>query len=181
MKMITLRELKAKDAPYMLEWMHDSDIQKGFKKRMSESTIDDVLKFIKEAEISNTITTGMNLHYAIIDQKEDLYLGTVSLKNIDLENRNAEYAITTRKQAQGHGVAYKATMLILNKAFFEIGLQRVYLSVFSNNVNAIKLYEKCGFKFEGEFRNHFLIENKYVGWKWFGILKEEYGEKVVSI
>jgi diamine N-acetyltransferase len=118
--------------------------------------------------------TGMNLHYAIIDQDDDVYLGTVSLKNIDIENGTAEYAIVVRREAQGHGVAHKATELILKKAFFEIGLRRVYLSVYSNNYSAIKLYEKCGFKFEGEFRNHFIIENEYVGWKWYGILKEEY-------
>ena len=40
--MIVLRELKEKDAPLMLEWMHDADIQKCFKRRMADSSIADV-------------------------------------------------------------------------------------------------------------------------------------------
>ena len=36
-------------------------------------------------------------HFAIIDDQDDEYLGTISLKNIDLKNKNAEYAISTRK------------------------------------------------------------------------------------
>ena len=33
---ILIRELKEKDAPYMLEWMHDHDIQKCFRKKKND-------------------------------------------------------------------------------------------------------------------------------------------------
>ena len=173
--MIILRELKEKDAPFMLEWMQDSDIQKCFKRRMADYTLEDVLAFIKKSVFPDTVTTGTDLHYAIADQADE-YLGTVSLKNIDLENGNAEFAIVTRKEAHGKGIGHEATILLLKKAFNEIGLQRVYLNVFSNNDAAIRLYERCGFRPEGEFRNHFLIDGRYVGWKWYGMLKDEFDE-----
>ncbi len=54
----------------------------------------------------------------------------------------------------------------------------MYLAVYSNNEAAIRLYEKSGFKYEGEFRNHFIIDGEPVGWKWYGVLREEYNEKV---
>ena len=174
--MIVLRELKEKDAPLMLEWMHDADIQKCFKRRMADSSIADVLEFIKKAAPVGLVSSRMDLHFAIADKIDDQYLGTVSLKNIDLDNRNAEFAIAIRKAAQGKGVGHKATILILKKAFNEIGLQRVYLNVFANNVPAIKLYEKCGFIYEGEFRNHILIDGNYFDLKWYGILNDEFDE-----
>lgn len=174
--MIVLRELKEKDAPLMLEWMHDADIQRSFKRRMSDYTIDDVLAFIKKAAFPDVVSTGADLHFAIADQADDRYLGTVSLKNIDTENKNAEFAIVTRKAAHGKGIGHEATILALKKAFNELGLQRVYLNVFSNNEPAIRLYERCGFKAEGEFRNHFIIDGQYVGWKWYGMLKDEFDE-----
>ena len=174
--MIVLRELKEKDAPFMLEWMQDADIQRSFKRRMADSTTEDVLKFIGKASSVDAVSTGTDLHYAIADQADDQYLGTVSLKNIDLENGNAEFAIVTRKKAHGKGSGHEATILMLKKAFSEIGLHRVYLNVFSNNASAIKLYERCGFRPEGEFRNHFLIDGQYVGWKWYGMLKDEFDE-----
>ena len=176
-KMIRLRELKEKDASLMLEWMHDIDIQKSFKKRMLDTTIEDAKRFVKEAQLDEELVSGMSLHFAIVDI-DDEYLGTVSLKNIDFENRTAEYAIISRKKAHGLGVAFKATGLVLDKAFGDLGLQRIYLSVYSNNEAAIKLYEKCGFKYEGEFRNHFIIDDLYVGWKWYGMLKDEFNRNM---
>ena len=172
--MIKLRELEEKDANLMLELMHDPDIQKGFKRRMMDATLEDVIRFIKGAVIPATIENGANLHFAIVNE-EDEYLGTVSLKNVDVVNKTAEYAIILRRIAQGCGVGYEATNTVLEKAFSEMGLNRVYLSVYSNNTSAIKLYEKCGFRYEGEFRDHFFIDGEYVGWKWYGLLKDEYG------
>ena len=171
---ICLRALEEKDAPLMLEWMHDPDFQKAFKKRMLDATADDVLQFIKMAREPKKLVTGMSLHFAVVDSECDQYLGTISLKDIDLENGTAEYAITMRKMAQGKGIATKATQLVLNKAFNELKLRRVFLSVHSDNVAAIRLYEKTGFKLEGEFRDHFVIDGRLVGWKWYGMLREEY-------
>lgn len=171
--MITIRELQAKDAPLMLEWMHDSEIQQGFKKNMLCSTLEDALRFCTVSKIPDKLNNGDNLHFAIVNENDE-YLGTISLKSIDLDNRTAEYAITTRKKAHGHGVAAKATELILQKAFEEYSLHRVYLNVLADNIAAIRLYEKCGFKYEGEFREHLKVGGKYMNWKWYAILENEY-------
>jgi diamine N-acetyltransferase len=176
--MIGLRNLKIEDATSMLEWMHDPEIQKGFRKKMNDATIEDVLDFIEKAADPLTVANGGSLHLAITEKESDRYLGTVSLKNIDTVNCTAEYALIVIKSAQHMGVARDATQLILKKAFHEMGLHRVYLSVYSNNDAAIRLYERSGFKYEGEFRDHFIIDGEYVGWKWYGILKEEFDEIV---
>lgn len=174
--MIVLRKLKEKDAVLMLEWMHDAEIQKCFKKNMMDSTIDDTITFIKKAyyPYGNSKVHGESVHYAIADKESDEYYGTVSLKDINKDNGTAEYAIVLRKKAQGKGNAYQATKLILHIAFFELELHRVFLNVFSNNYDAINLYEKCGFKYEGELREHFFINNEFVNWKWYGMLKDEF-------
>ena len=75
---------------------------------------------------------------------------------------------------QGRGVAQEATRLILQKGFNEMGLNRVYLNVLSDNTRAVRFYEKCGFVFEGEFREHIKLEGKLKSLKWFGMLKREF-------
>lgn len=175
--MIRLRELKEKDAPLMLEWMHDIDVQKGFKKNMLDATLDDAERFCSNSKIPQNISDKVSLHFAIVNE-DDEYLGTISLKDIDLYNKSAEYAITTRKKAQGKGVAFRATGLLLEKAFFEYGLHRVYLNVFADNKAAIKLYERSGFSFEGEFREHLKVGDTYVNWKWYGMLEEEFDKSI---
>lgn len=47
--MTYLRPLKEKDAVLMLEWMHDEEIQKAFKKNMAGMTLADTTRFCKEA------------------------------------------------------------------------------------------------------------------------------------
>ncbi len=176
--MIGLRNLRKEDAPLMLEWMHDPEIQKGFRKKMNDATLEDALNFIESAGNPLPIVNGGDLHLAITEKENDRYLGTVSLKNIDTVNGTAEYALVVIRSAQNKGVARAATRLVLKKAFYEMGLRRVYLSVYSNNIAAIRMYEGSGFKLEGEFRKHFIIDGEYVGWKWYGILKEEFDEIV---
>lgn len=107
--MILLRELKEEDAELMIEWMHDADIQKGFRKNMMAVTLDDAKKFCRDAKLKDKPSQGTNCHFAIVDSEDDEYLGTISLKNIDLQSMVAEYAITTRKKASGKGVGFIAT------------------------------------------------------------------------
>ena len=171
---MVLRELKSEDAVGMLEWMHDKDIQKKFQFAAADRTMEDVLEFIHSA--SDVVEHGKSLHYAITEDGGE-YLGTISLKNPDLHAKNAEYAIVLRKKAQGCGLAACATEEILKKAFDEIALERVYLNVLEDNTRAISLYEKSGFVYEGEFRNHLFLNGRYRTLKWYGILKEEYKQK----
>lgn len=166
-----LRKLKEKDADHMLEWMHDPEYQPWFRIDMTNKKKEDVLAFINTSE--SEIADGHNIHYAITDDSDE-YLGTISLKNIDLLSLNAEYAISLRKKAQGHGIATEATKILLNKAFGELGLKRIYLNVLSENAKAIRLYEKCGFIYEGEFRKHLFLNGEFKSLKWYSILKEEY-------
>lgn len=177
--MIRLRALQEKDAPLMLEWMHDPEIQKWFRRNMLDTSLSDVRNFCVDSKIPKSISRGDNLHFAIVNNTDE-YLGTISLKSIDLDSKSAEYAIATRKKAHGKGVAYAATGLILKKAFCEYGLHRVYLNVFADNKSAIKLYKRCGFSFEGEFREHLNIRGKYMSLEWYGMLENEYNESRFS-
>ena len=171
--MIALRELRETDAENMLEWMHDPDSQKGFQKDMSNTTLEDARRFCREAKIGVQILQGENIHLAIVDEQDE-YLGTISLKHINLDYHSAEFAISIRKKAQGNGTAMNATMLLLKKGFQELKLHRIYLTVLADNVAAIKLYEKCGFTYEGELRDHIYRDGKYISWRIYGMLAEEY-------
>lgn len=171
-----LRKLELKDANRMLEWMHDPEIQKCFRFNTENKTLDDVYEFIRTAE--TTPIDGKGIHLAIVDESDE-YLGTISLKEIDAVAKSAEYAISLRKCAQGKGVGSAATKEILRIAFEEFALERVYLNVLADNEAAIRLYEKIGFIYEGQFRNHLFLRGEYKTLKWYSMLKDEYWEKYV--
>ena len=84
-----LRKLELKDAPLMLEWMHDETVVKDMQADFSSKTLEDCNHFILSSK-----DTRKNLHLAIVDENDE-YMGTVSLKNI--EEDKAEFAIPVRK------------------------------------------------------------------------------------
>ncbi len=169
--MIHLRELNLNDAEGMLEWMHDPDIQLGFQTDMMTKTLDDARAFIKNTQYS--LIDGSSIHFAIANEQDE-YLGTISLKDINLRDKRAEYAISLRRQAQGRGIAVEATRQLLTLSFQKLGMEKVYLNVLSENKRAIRLYEKCGFIYEGTFRKHLYLKGEFKALKWYSILKEEY-------
>ena len=173
-----LRKLEEKDADGMLEWMQDPEIQRSFRFSMVKSDKDAALKFIREANTS--LIEGKDIHYAVSDEN-DVYLGTISLKNVDLYNKKAEYAISLRRMAQGKGIAAEATHEILKIAFEQHNLERVYLNVLSDNKRAIRLYERCGFVYEGEFRKDLFLRGEYRTLKWYSMLREEWKKEASCI
>lgn len=140
-QMISLRALKEKDAVRMLEWMNHADVVQYMKIGERKHTLDEVLGFIKNAKMDKG-----NFHYAIADQN-DIYLGTVSLKNIDTKKGSAEYAIALHPDAIGLGIAALATSQVLKIAFSNLNLQEVYLNVLAENTRAIRFYEKFGWEY----------------------------------
>lgn len=79
-------------------------------------------------------------------------VGLIGLLSIDKINKKAEFYITIGNTAfKRKGIATKATKLLLGYAFGELGLNKVYLNVDSDNNPACMLYEKVGFVCEGIF------------------------------
>lgn len=161
-----LRQLKEKDAPLMLEWIKAEDATKNFRFNPDAMNMDTVLAFIANS-FSDT-----NRHYAICND-DDEYLGTVSLKNIDRYDENAEYAISMRECARGTGAAKFGTQEILKIAFCELGLKKVYLNVYEDNMRARRFYEKTGFSYEGCAKRHIKTADGRKSLCYYGIFAED--------
>ena len=172
-----LRKLELSDAKEMLKWMHDESVVGLLPTHFNEMTIEDCGKFIKKSWEDQK-----NIHFAVTDE-EDKYLGTISLKNIDEKNLTAKYAVVLGKSAIGRGIAKKATDDILKYAFDKMKLDRVYLCVFSDNIRAVKFYQKYGFQYEGTFRSHMYgaYDNVRHDLQWYGILREEFTKRMNEV
>lgn len=166
-----IRKLELRDLPYMYEWMHDENVTENLQADFASFSMEKVESFIKSAMEQNE--ESENVHYAIVDEN-DTYMGTISLKNINRKDKNAEYAIVTRSVAHGKGYAAAATKDILKVGFTELGLEKIYLYVSVNNIGANKFYKKCNFVEEGVFRKHLMINGKLEDIRWYSMLKEEF-------
>lgn len=162
------RKLEYKDAEYILEWMKDDECNRFFRFDSKKVDMDSINDFITNSW--NHINAFTDYNLAIADEN-DIYMGTISLKNVNNTDRNAEIAISLRKKFQGKGIGEITLKHIISYAFRELHLNKVYLNVLSDNVRAIKLYEKIGMRCEGEFYNHILVNGEYRTIKWYGLCR----------
>ncbi len=161
-----LRNLELKDAPLMLEWMHDESVVGKLKGNFKDKTLADAESFILA-----TSNKEKDIHLAIVSD-EDEYMGTVSLKSVDRENKSAEFAITVRKSAMGRGYSWYGMEEIIRLAFEKYSLESIYWCVSRKNVRAIRFYDKHNFHETVDVSSAILERYKEMDdLKWYSVLK----------
>ncbi|MCS6095030.1 GNAT family N-acetyltransferase [Shewanella baltica] len=146
MESIYLRELGLADVASLNQW------------RNTKSTIDCLGANFRYVDLAIDVkwyenyqnNRSNNVRLAICCKQSNRLLGAVYLLNIDWLNRNAEFAIWLGDVAnRGQGVGKSATELVLDHAFLDLNLHKVYLTVLDTNEAALRLYKKVGFQVEG--------------------------------
>lgn len=161
-----LRKLELKDAPLMLSWMHDDSVVNNLHTDFHSKTIDDCKSFIESSQ--NFLEDA---HFAIVSD-DDEYMGTVSLKHIDKNNGNAEFAITVRKEAMGRGYSWYGMETIIEKAFNDFNLNSVYWCVSRKNERAVRFYDKHNFHETLDISEKILERySDEMDLKWYSVLK----------
>ncbi len=167
---IFLRRLDLADAEPMLEWLKDPSIYEKMQYDPEEQTLERCIAFIKKSW-----TDTENLHYAVTNSEKE-YLGTVSLKNVDRKNCNAELGIVICPKAMGRGIAAKALREIMRIAFEELDLNKVYLYVRCDNERAVAFYHRNRMPHEGCFKKHIYANGAFRDIDWFSLTRDEYPE-----
>jgi diamine N-acetyltransferase len=161
-----LRTLRTDDSALTLSW-RTSD--RASMLNNGASTLDDQLKWIK--------SRPTNEHNFIIELKNGIPVGMLSLVNINPTNRHAETArflIGDENSARGTPVAVEAMKLIYGFAFDELNLVRLFGTVASGNSLMVKWQKYLGMKEEGRMRNHYFLDGRWQDAIVLGLLVEEY-------
>jgi RimJ/RimL family protein N-acetyltransferase len=95
--------------------------------------------------------------------------------NISEANDSAELSVIVGHPEDRHqGYGAEAIALILRYGFEDLGLNRVGLSVFEFNEDAISTYEKLGFRREGRLRKALKRDGAYYDAILMGISRSEW-------
>lgn len=115
------------------------------------------------------------IEFVLVKKNDGIKIGTIGLSSIDYKNQKAEYGILIGEaQERGKGFAKEASIAIIDYAFFELNIQKIKLSVFSDNKNAIQLYQKLGFKEEGILRKEIYKNKRYKDVIAMALFKEDW-------
>ena len=111
---------------------------------------------------------------------DDQVVGFIGLLEIDERNKKAEYYICIDSSVTGKGIGTISTKLLLEYAFKDLDLNKVYLYTEKDNENAQHLFEKIGFIKEGLLKNDIIYNDRLVSRYAYGICKDDYNEKYTN-
>lgn len=135
--------------------VNDREVQMQILGRYNEYTYDNeyewVLNKLKEEAIV----------FSMIHKKNNEFIGNVEFMDVTKERAEIGISITPKYQDQHLGTEAMKTMI--DYGFNKLGLNEIYLGVFSNNYRAIHCYKKLGFiEYEVKSNKDFVADSIYM-------------------
>lgn len=157
------------DLPIMFDWINDRE-QVLFNAPYKPVTEEQHKAWFESLQQRDDIVI-----FGIRLLESNKLIGSCQLHSINHVHRSTELQIRIGEPTQrGQGYGTEAVRLLLDFAFKDLNLHRVYLHVFSTNPAALRMYEKTGFVREGLLRKAAHIDGAYVDVVVMGILREEH-------
>ncbi len=146
---IIIKGLESDDMKERHLWLNDPEVTRYFTNLgsipLSKTDLEKWYEHISQKK-------SQELHFSICT-KESQHIGGAQIKSIDWKNRNAEMGIFIGdKNEWGKGYGTDAAKSLIRFGFYELNLHRLWLRVDSENLAALKCYQKAGFLQEGIFR-----------------------------
>lgn len=156
MKKIYLRLMTVEDTDMIIAWRNSDAVRKNFIYQEF---------FTREGHLNwirTMVDTGRVVQKIICMVDSDKPVGSVYIRDIDLQHRKAEYGIFIGEEsARGKGIGTQAASMMLQYCFEELKLHRVFLRAFADNMQAIRSYEKAGFVREAYLHDDVCIDGKF--------------------
>ena len=125
--------------PEYLEMVNDIDnVARFIGERSEPLTEQQEIDYIKD-KMDNKATM-----FSMLEKGTNKFIGNIEFFNRVFGEAEWGIVITTSMQNKGYGT--EALRRSVEYGFNELGLTRIYLSVYVNNPRAIHVYENCGFK-----------------------------------
>lgn len=110
--------------------------------------------------------------FAICIEESDLHIGNISLQQISQKNQSAELAILMgEKNFWGKGYAKEAAKALIEYAFDELELHRIYCGTHIDNIAMQKLAISIGMTQEGVLKDAMYKNGRFYDIIEYGIIK----------
>lgn len=169
---IDLRPLEEQDLHTVAEWRNQREVRRSFftssliaysgQKKWFEHYMQDHTKEI----------------FVAINKETDTPVGMISLYNINYRDHNAEIGSTIVGDSSmwGKGIGTEMISMMLDYAFTDLGLNRVYAYALDFNKGSIRAKQKCGFLIEGTLRQSSYKEGRFCDTILLGITRTDWNK-----
>ena len=163
---VKIRRLKDDDIELLYKMINDKAIQEYVVGDSKEVTREDHQTWFTKHK--NDVGRFMITY-------NDNSVGAISLTNIDYKNFVATINIKlASSDVKNKGIGLKAVNLILKYAFKDLAMNCIEAKILDYNKPSIRLFEKCGFMYEGTLRQRIYKNNNIYDLKVFSILRDEF-------
>jgi RimJ/RimL family protein N-acetyltransferase len=153
---VTLRKLEPRDLPKIVETRADGDTQHWLQqvRESAPHTLESDKEFVVER--LEDAAAGRAVHWAVTDQRTDMYVGQVSLFGLEYK-REAEMAFWAHPHWRRRGWTTEAGRLVVKHAFIPmedggLGLRRLTADACATNEGSMRVLERAGFLRVGRTR-----------------------------
>ena len=166
--LVKLRPVDERDVDDILAWVNDGDVVKNLAAFAGKAlTRDDEVAWVRKMRTSTDDRV-----YTVVSPDER-YLGQVGLHQIFWRSKvGRAAAIISADQGRGYGSAAMARLL--DVAFGELALHKVWLMVFDTNARSRRTWQRLGFVEEGVLRDEYFHEGAWHDMVRMGMLASEW-------
>lgn len=162
-----LRRLQKDDLPTRVNWMNNPAVYSHM-----HFTLPITLENTEEWFINN-VGNKTRVDLTIVENGK--IIAFAGITNIDFTVNKGESYTFVNPVMQGRGVGTQARKMVLDFAFNELGLNKVYAFTNEENIPSCRLSEKLGFKLEGRFREEYISKNgEFKDRLYYGLLKSDW-------
>lgn len=167
---IRLRCLEQGDLPLIANWRNQQQVRRFFfhkgmisvsgQNKWFERYLQDLAQEIFIAE----------------NKADGKPIGMIGLYHIDHRMHRAEIGSTMvgDPESRGKGFATEMIVLLLEYAFVDLNLHRIYAYAIDTNTSSLRVKQKCGFTIEGTLRQDHFTNGQFHDVYIMGILREEW-------
>ena len=169
---LLLRNIDLQDLDTFLEYRNDPFVA-SYQSWEPNLKRKQVSEFIYELQKQKIGEPGKWNQIVWILKENMVHIGDCALK-VHENNMQAELGFTLSRNYQGKGYAYEATGALINYAFEELNLHRVFSITDCKNTSAIKLLKTLGMRQEGHFIENIFFKGSWGNEYLFAILQKEW-------
>lgn len=165
---IYLRPITMEDTDRIVAWRNGERVRKNFIYQAA---------FTREGHeewMRTKVAVGSVEQFIICEKKSGRPVGSVYFRDIDRQNKKAEYGIFLGEaDAAGRGIGSETARLAAAYARDVLKLHKLMLRVFADNAGAVKSYRNAGFVQEAHLRDEYFQDGKYRDMLLMAIIFEE--------
>ena len=169
---VTLDPLRPDDLEPLFAMQSDPEVCRylTYEARSREEVVD---VLARDAAATRLAEVGDYLQPAIRDE-HGRFAGTMYLHLTSVDDRTAEIGWILLPRAVGRGYATEAARVVLDLAFGDLGLHRVYAELDPRNTASVRVCERIGMRHEGHFVEHMLLKGEWTDTGHYAILEREW-------